>query len=110
MVALYFEILRNTEQQIGKARLIGRIEPPRIFDRHIVLPELLYSRVISSLGSNHLLLWQAAFCIVIDATLAYFLSRVLGVAGIALSTSVMYAIAFCLLMVMARRTLARVAF
>jgi putative peptidoglycan lipid II flippase len=69
---------------------------------------LLYSRLISSLGANQLLLVQAALCLAIDAVLAYVLSRVFGVAGIALGTTLMYAAAMVILIVMAQRTLRRV--
>lgn len=67
---------------------------------------ILYSRVISSLGANRLLLWQAVVCLISNAVLALLLSRFLGVAGIALATSAMYAIALGYLFVMGQRTLA----
>lgn len=69
---------------------------------------ILYSRLISSLGANRLLLVQAGICLAVDAALAFGLSRLLGVAGIALGTSVMYAVALGLLALMGRRALAAV--
>jgi putative peptidoglycan lipid II flippase len=69
---------------------------------------LLFSRLISSLGANQLLLVQAGICLVADAVLAYSLSRVFGVAGIALGTTLMYVVALIFLAVMAYRTLRRV--
>jgi putative peptidoglycan lipid II flippase len=69
---------------------------------------ILYSRLISSLGANRLLLVQAGICLAVDAALAFGLSRLLGVAGIALGTSVMYAVALGLLAIMGRRALAAV--
>lgn len=69
---------------------------------------LLFSRLLSSLGANHLLLVQAGLCLVVDAMLAFSLSRVFGVAGIALGTTLMYVVALIYLAVMAHRTLRRV--
>lgn len=69
---------------------------------------LLLSRLISSLGGNQLLLVQAGLSLVVDAVLVYSLSRVFGVAGIALGTTLMYVVAMIILAVMARQTLRRV--
>ena len=69
---------------------------------------LLFSRLISSLGANQLLLVQAALCLVVNAVMTYGLSRVFGVAGIALGTTLMYVVALIYLAIMAHRTLLRV--
>lgn len=69
---------------------------------------LLFSRLISSLGANKLLLVQAGLCLVVDAVLAFGLSRVFGVAGIALGTTLMYVVALIFLAIMAYRTLRQV--
>ncbi len=68
---------------------------------------ILYSRVISSLGANRLLLWQAAICLPANVLLDIILSRYFGVAGIALATAGMYAIALVFLVIVGRRELAR---
>jgi putative peptidoglycan lipid II flippase len=55
---------------------------------------ILLVRLISSLRANHILLWGATINLVINVVLNYLLMQWLGVAGIALSTSVVYLISF----------------
>jgi putative peptidoglycan lipid II flippase len=55
---------------------------------------IMLVRLISSLRANHFLLWGALINLVINVVLNYLLMRWLGVAGIALSTSVVYLISF----------------
>jgi len=66
---------------------------------------ILLARLLSSLGANHFLLWQASICLAINMVLSFVLSRAIGVAGISLSTSLMYVAAFCILSFMASRRL-----
>lgn len=68
---------------------------------------ILYVRLLSSLGANRVLLGQAALCLPINAALDIALARVFGVAGIAVATSLMYIVAFCILGIMSRRLLKR---
>lgn len=69
---------------------------------------ILLVRLISSLQANHLLMWGAVISLVINIVLNYVLGLWLGVAGIALSTSVVYLVSFCYLfcvtmLIMSRR-------
>jgi putative peptidoglycan lipid II flippase len=58
---------------------------------------ILVVRLISSLRANHLLMWASALNLVLNAVLDYLFMKWLGVAGIALSTAVVYlfSFAFC---------------
>jgi putative peptidoglycan lipid II flippase len=66
---------------------------------------ILFVRLLSSLGANQILLYQASVSLGIVVLLDYTLSRAIGVAGIALATSLMYAIGFFFLAFMGLRKL-----
>jgi putative peptidoglycan lipid II flippase len=51
---------------------------------------ILFVRMISSLQMNHVLLWNTLLGFTVNIALDYVLMRVMGVAGIALSTSLVY--------------------
>jgi putative peptidoglycan lipid II flippase len=51
---------------------------------------ILFVRLISSLQANHVLMWGTVISFIVNITLDYVFMRVMGVAGIALSTSVVY--------------------
>ena len=53
---------------------------------------ILFVRMISSLQANHALLWGTVLSFVINISLNFVLMRTMGVAGIALSTSIVYAV------------------
>jgi putative peptidoglycan lipid II flippase len=63
----------------------------------------LYVRVISAFQRNRVLLWGAAISLPLNAVLNYALMAWLGVAGIALSTSIVYAVSCGYLAYNARR-------
>jgi putative peptidoglycan lipid II flippase len=52
---------------------------------------ILFVRMISSLQVNHVLLWNTIIGFTVNVVLNYLLMSVMGVAGIALSTSLVYA-------------------
>jgi putative peptidoglycan lipid II flippase len=52
---------------------------------------ILFVRMISSLQVNHVLVWNTIIGFTVNVVLDYAFMRVMGVAGIALSTSLMYA-------------------
>ncbi len=66
---------------------------------------ILYVRLISSLGRNHLLTISTVVSILLNIGLNYLLIRVMGVAGIALSTSIVYAVACAFLMYISHRSM-----
>lgn len=64
----------------------------------------LLVRLLSSLGANHILMWGSAISLGLNVVLNYTFARWFGVAGIALSTSVVYLCSFCFAaMMLARR-------
>jgi putative peptidoglycan lipid II flippase len=67
---------------------------------------ILYARLLSSLGANRVLLWSTAITFPVNVALDIILSRFLGVAGIALATSLMYVAGCTFLAFMLRRVLA----
>lgn len=67
----------------------------------------LYVRLISSLCANHILMWGAIINLLVNVVLNLIFIQWLGVAGIALSTSVVYMVSLLYLVVMLKRTLKR---
>ncbi len=61
---------------------------------------ILAVRLLSSLKANHILMWSSAISLVLSIVLNYVFMQLLGVAGIALATSVMYLVSMCFLYVM----------
>lgn len=61
---------------------------------------ILITRLISSIKFNYLLMWGAAINLVLNLLLNYILMYRIGVAGIALSTSIVYLISCCYLFFM----------
>ncbi len=70
---------------------------------------ILAVRLLSSLKVNHVLMWSSAISLVLIIVLNYLFMKPLGVAGIALATSLMYFVSMCFLYIMALRRLKSVA-
>ncbi len=68
---------------------------------------ILYVRLASSLRMNHLLTVSTVISIVVNAGLNYVLMQYLDVAGIALSTSIVYVVSCCFLVLMISRVLSQ---
>jgi putative peptidoglycan lipid II flippase len=66
---------------------------------------MLLVRLISALRANRILMWGAALNLLVNIVLTYVLMRQLGVAGIALATSLMYALSLAYLWSAADRLL-----
>ena len=66
---------------------------------------ILAVRLISAMGANYVLMWGAMISLVLDVALNLLFSRYLGVAGIALATSCVYAVACGYFLVELRRRL-----
>lgn len=66
---------------------------------------VLAVRLLSSLKANHILMWSSAISLVLSIVLNYLFMQRLGVAGIALATSVMYLVSMCFLYAMVFRQL-----
>ena len=85
--------------------LVARVQALYALQIPFYVLGVLYVRLLSSLGANRVLMWSTAISFPLNAALDYGLARVLGVAGIALATTLMYVAAFCFLSVMLRREL-----
>jgi putative peptidoglycan lipid II flippase len=72
------------------------------------LVQIVFVRLIQALKANHILMWGTVFSFLLNAPMNYLFSKWLGVAGIALSTSVWYAFSFCYLRFMMWRLLASI--
>lgn len=68
---------------------------------------ILAVRLISALQANRILMWGSAISLVLNGVLDYALMQKMGVAGIALSTSLVYVASFLYLFVMVTRALQR---
>lgn len=66
---------------------------------------ILAVRLLSSLQANHTLMWSSAISLVLTIVLNYLFIQPLGVAGIALATSLMYVASMCFLYCMVFRIL-----
>ncbi|HMS86384.1 MAG TPA: lipid II flippase MurJ [Nitrospira sp.] len=66
---------------------------------------ILAVRLLSSLKANHILMWSSAISLVLSIVLNYLFMHLLGVAGIALATSLMYLVSMCFLYSMVFRQL-----
>ncbi|TKB66376.1 MAG: murein biosynthesis integral membrane protein MurJ, partial [Nitrospira sp.] len=66
---------------------------------------ILAVRLLSSLKANHILMWGSAISLILTIILNYLFMQPLGVAGIALATSLMYLTSMCFLYTMAFRLL-----
>lgn len=66
---------------------------------------ILAVRLLSSLKANHILMWGSAISLVLTIVLNYLFTQPLGVAGIALATSLMYGVSMCFLYAMVFRLL-----
>jgi len=58
---------------------------------------IFFVRLISAFKANHILMWGTAISFTLNIVLDYLFMRWLGVAGIALSTTIVYAVALCYL-------------
>jgi len=68
---------------------------------------MLFVRLISALKANHILMLGTMISFALNITLDYLFMKWLGVAGIALSTSVVYLVSFCYLGFISMRSLRR---
>lgn len=77
-----------------ETRLVARIQSCFALQIPFYVAGILVVRMISALRANHVLLGAALINLVVNVVLNYVFMRWLGVAGIALSTAVVYLISF----------------
>jgi putative peptidoglycan lipid II flippase len=85
--------------------LVARIQALYLLQVPFVMIGMLFVRLASSLQRNHILLGGAAITLPLNVVLNLVLMRRLGVAGIALSTSLVFATSCLYLVVSLRRAL-----
>jgi len=86
-------------------QLVSQIQTMYILQIPFYTLGLLFSRLISSLQANHILMWGALIGCILNVGLDYLLLQFMGVAGIALSTTLVYVASLAFLATMAYRIL-----
>jgi putative peptidoglycan lipid II flippase len=102
LVGLLFHGGAFTEQDV---QLVGRVAALLCIQVPFYSIGVLYVRAISALKRNQILMWGTTISVVINVVLNYLFMKVLGLPGIALSTSAVYAISCFYLWLMLTRTL-----
>jgi putative peptidoglycan lipid II flippase len=87
--------------------LVGWVQVCYAIQIPFYICSILFVRFLSSAKRNHVLMWTAGICLVLDISLNLVLMKVWGVAGIALSTSLVYVVSFLVVSVYSGRLLAR---
>jgi putative peptidoglycan lipid II flippase len=105
LVALLYQHGAFTE---ADTLLVSRIQAMYVLQVPFYTLGILFVRLISSLQANYILMWGTVISFILNITLDYLLMRILGVAGIALSTTLVYVISCVFLWVMLRRKLKQV--
>jgi putative peptidoglycan lipid II flippase len=91
----------------GDTALVARVQAMYVLQIPVYTLNFFLFRLLSSLRSNRTLLWVSVIDAVANVALDYLLARTLGVAGIALATTLVYLLSACLLGVISYRTLRR---
>jgi putative peptidoglycan lipid II flippase len=81
---------------------VARVQAMYGFQITFYLLSILYVRLISAMKGNRILMWSTMMSFPLNILFNYILMKTIGVAGIALSTSLVYAISFMYLYIMSR--------
>lgn len=81
----------------GDVRLVSKIQALFVLQIPAYVLSIMVVRLISSVKANRLLMWGAAISFLLNVALNYLFMQWLGVAGIALSTSIVIVLSFCYL-------------
>jgi putative peptidoglycan lipid II flippase len=84
-------------------RLVGRVQAYLLLQVPFYVAGIFLVRLISAFKENRLLMWGTAISVLINVTMNYVCMRFLGVAGIALSTSIVYVVSLTYLSVVLHR-------
>lgn len=101
LVGLIFE---RGEFNSADTRLVGRVQALYGLQIPFYLLGILFGRLISAAGSNHLLMVGAVLNLGLNVVLNYVFMQRLGVAGIALSTACVYCFSCVFLVTVSFRT------
>lgn len=85
--------------------LVARVQALLCLQLPFHLTGMLFVRLISALSANRVLMWISAINAVVNVTADWLLMRPLGVAGIALSTAIVYGVSFTMAATYVRWTL-----
>lgn len=86
---------------------VAAVQRLYILQLPVYLAGLLFVRLLSALKANQILMWGTVISFALNIALDYVLMRWLGVAGIALSTTLVYTASFAFLVLMTFRVLRR---
>jgi putative peptidoglycan lipid II flippase len=78
-------------------QVVARVQALYCLQVPFYLVGILLVRLVSALQANQVLMWGAVISLVLNVVLNYAFMKWLGVAGIALSTSVVYVVSVCYL-------------
>jgi putative peptidoglycan lipid II flippase len=106
LVEVLFRHGRFTE---GDALAVSRVQAMYALQLPFYSLGILFVRLLSALRGNHILMWGTAISFILNIVLDLALLRVVGIAGIALSTSLVYVASCAFLGLMLRRRLHAVA-
>ncbi len=106
IVAMLYERGRFTATDTS---LVSKVQAMYALQIPFYILGMLVVRLIASLRANHILMWGAVISLVLDGTMNYLLMKRIGVAGIGLSTSIVYFVSICYLLVMLSRQMRRAA-
>lgn len=85
------------------ADLVARVQMLLVLQLPFYATGILYVNAIQALKGNQILMWGAVISVTLNIILNYLFMKVVGLPGIALSTSVVYAVAFCYVRFMLKR-------
>ena len=104
LVRLLFErgaFVKSDTQLVGQVQAFFLLQVP------FYIAGMFLVRLISAFKANHILMWGTLISVIINIVMNYFGMMYLGVAGIALSTSIVYMVAFIYLFSMLHRIIKR---
>jgi putative peptidoglycan lipid II flippase len=109
MILIYFSepVVRIMFQRAAfteaDTQLVASVQALHLLQVPVFVLEILTVKLISALKANQILMWGAGINLLFNIACNYVLMKWLGVAGIALSTSLMYLVSTTFLLVMALR-------
>lgn len=99
-------IFERGEFGVADTQAVGAVQALAAIQIPFYVLCILFVRLISALKANHVLMIGTALSFVVNLSMDYVLKEVLGVAGIALSTTLVYVCSLAFLGFMLRRLLA----
>jgi putative peptidoglycan lipid II flippase len=83
-------LFQRGEFTAADTRLVSQVQQMYLLQIPFVTLGVLFARLLSALQANRYLLWGNAISFVVNITLDYLLIQVMGIAGIALSTALVF--------------------